>query len=137
MDPHLGDYMREVMFPHQLSDLLRRASGRFIVGCNPKNAYPEGSITFNMYNREVACGACEWGPMPVEDVKEKDEINPYRPTYLRRGWKRVIRNICSNVEIPRAIRRRVYALAEKLGWRDAFTASNPTHRVSWLEMRAL
>jgi hypothetical protein len=125
------------MQPHHLTSLLRRASERFHVAHAADNPYPEGFVYYKHGRKEVQCGACEHGTMDYETHMEKDELNPYKETYTRRSWPHVLRNIYANEGVPLDVRRRLYALAQKEGYRGVLNLSVPHHRPTWLQMRGL
>jgi hypothetical protein len=117
--------------------MLRRVSDRFHIARNPGNPYKEGNVYYKRGETEANCGACEWGPMPLETKFETDEVNPLKKAYQRRSWPHVLRNICGNDQVPIGVRRRLFSLAEKEGFRKFLSPDRPQHRDLWLQMRGL
>lgn len=131
--------MGTVMRPNQLSRLLEGVSRRFSVERNPANPYPEGGVTFKFGDKQVYCGAVEWGEMDEVTRHENDPVNPYKSpgSYQRRSWPHVLRNVCGNDEIPREVRRSVFRRAKKHGFARFLDPRNPKHRDLWKEMVGL
>ena len=122
---------RSVMYPTDLMAILHRAGGdsRLFVGCasdadecQAEKKRPDGMVYYqrDVLKEPIAICRCSRHVMASEDKPEPDPWFEGR-NWVRIGWKKLLRKICHNGNIPVPLRERVYRIAEKLGFTGFLT----------------